>query len=407
MIERTAYLQRLREWKDMGVIKVVTGIRRCGKSTLLKQYQSVLIEEGISPSQIISVNFEDMDFEKLLDYHELYRFLTERMLPDRKNYIFLDEIQNVMGYENVVDSLFLKENVDIYITGSSSYLFSGQLATKLRGRYIEIPMLPFSFQEFFQTQNESAETAFTKYMKAGGFPYIHAMDIQENQMDMYLEGIYNTVLLRDIEERLNRKINEKDQSRSATDVLLLKSIAKYLSSVIGSPISIRGITNYLISNERKVSPTTVSEYMSALCDSYLYYPVERIDISGKELLKSNKKYYIVDLGLRNYILPKKNYDLGFTIENIVYFELIRRGYEVNTGHYQNTEVDFVARKNNQYTYFQVSATLMDPSTFEREIRPLKMISDNYEKIILTLDRFTLGNYEGIVVVNLIDWLLGI
>lgn len=404
MIERTIYLTQLESWKDKQIIKVITGIRRCGKSTLLKQFQKRLLDAGIDDAQIISINFEDMDYEELLDYRKLYRYLKENIIENRKMYIFLDEIQKVAQYENVVDSLFINEAIDIYITGSNSYLFSGQLATNLRGRYIELSMLPLSFKEYFDCKAKEKQAAFNSYMKTGGFPYLQHLNESDSQMDMYIEGIYHTVLLRDIEERLNRKYKISSNS-NVTDVALLKSIAKYLSGVIGSPVSIRGITNYLISNERKVSPNTVSDYITALCDSYLYYPVNAMDISGKELLKSNKKYYIVDLGIRNYILPKKRYDLGYSIENIVYFELHRRGYEIYIGKNKNMEVDFIAKKNNEYTYIQVTASMVEESTFNREMKPLESIKDNYEKIVLTLDEYSAGNYNGIKVVNIIDWLL--
>lgn len=399
MIERKEYLKQLLSWKDQSIIKVLTGIRRCGKSTILKLYQEYLLTNGIDPSQIISINFEELEYEDLQDYKKLYQYIKDRLVENKMMYIFLDEIQNVPSYEKVVDSLHVKENIDIYITGSNSYIFSGQLATYLSGRYIEIPVLPLSFKEVYNPQTNKEE-AFQKYIKTGGFPYIHQIQLLNEQIDMYLEGIYNTVIVKDIEERINRK-----NSKSVTDIALLKAISKYLSSVVGSPVSIRSITNYFKSNERTTSPNTISNYVEALCESYLYYPVEVMDVSGKEVLKSNKKYYIVDPGIRNYILPKQFYDLGFTIENIVYLELLRRRYNVNIGRNGRTEVDFIAKRNDVYTYIQVTASLVDENTFNREIRPLKQIKDNYEKIILTLDRYTLGNYEGIKVINIIDWLL--
>lgn len=399
MIERKEYLKQLLSWKDQSIIKVLTGIRRCGKSTILKLYQEYLLNNGIDPSQIISINFEELEYEDLQDYKKLYQYIKDRLVENKMMYIFLDEIQNVPSYEKVVDSLHVKENIDIYITGSNSYIFSGQLATYLSGRYIEMPILPLSFKEVYNPQTDKEE-AFQKYIKTGGFPYINQIQLQNEQIDMYLEGIYNTVIVKDIEERINRK-----NSKNVTDIALLKAISKYLSSVVGSPVSIRSITNYFKSNERKTSPNTISNYIEALCESYLYYPVEVMDISGKEVLKSNKKYYIVDPGIRNYILPKQFYDLGFTIENIVYLELLRRRYNVNIGRSGRTEVDFIAKRNDVYTYIQVTASLVDENTFNREIRPLKQIEDNYEKIILTLDRYTLGNYEGIKVINIVDWLL--
>lgn len=404
MIQREEYLNQLLSWKDENIIKVITGIRRCGKSTLLKLYQQELLNQGIEPIQMISINLEEMEYEELLDYKKLYQYIKERIVDNKMMYIFLDEIQNVPFYEKVVDSLYVKENIDIYITGSNSYIFSGQLATYLSGRYIEISILPLSFKEIYSQTRKDKEEVFQKYMRIGGFPYIHQVDLNEQQMNMYMEGIYNTVLIKDIEERLNRKEYEKVY-KNITDVSLLKAISKYLSSIVGSLVSIRSITNYFKSNERKISPNTVSTYVEALSEAYLFYPVEIMDVSGKELLKSNKKYYIVDPGIRNHILPKQSYDLGFTIENIVFLELIRRNYIVNIGKVGATEVDFIAKKDGIYTYFQVTASMIDESTFHREIRPLQLIHDNYEKIILTLDRFTVGNYEGIKVINVIDWLL--
>lgn len=404
MIERKEYLDQLESWKDKQIIKVITGIRRCGKSTVLKLFQQKLIASGVKEEQIISINFEDMEFEELLDYKKLYQYIKERIIQDKQMYIFLDEVQKVDKYENVVDSLFIQEHIDVYITGSNSYLFSGQLATNLRGRYIEISMLPLSFKEYYSLKGGNKREVFSEYMKFGGFPYLQNLGNAENQIHTYVEGIYNTVLLKDIEERLNRKMKQSTNSK-VTDVALLNAISKYLSSVIGSPISIRSIANYLISNERKISPNTVSDYMNALCESYLYYPVESMDISGKELLKSNKKYYIVDMGIRNYILPKKRYDLGFTIENIVYLELYRRGYQIYIGKSRDAEVDFIVKKNNEFTYIQVTASMVEESTFKREMKPLEMIQDNYEKIVLTLDEFSLGNYNGIKVIHVIDWLL--
>ena len=404
MIYRTEYMNLLKEWQNKNIIKVVTGIRRCGKSTLLEMFRNHLAENGVNTNQIISINFEVLEVEELTNYKALYTYITERCIPDKTMYIFLDEIQHVANYEKVVDSLFIKGNIDIYITGSNSYIFSGQLATNLRGRYIEIPMLPLSFKEYHSLRNESETKSFRRYMETGGFPYLSQYDLSQNQIEMYLEGIYNTVLLKDIEERMNRK-HEGIKEKNITDIALLKAISRYCSSTIGSPISLRGIANYFISNERRISPNTVSDYVEALCESYLYYAAEPMDISGKQLLKSNKKYYIVDLGLRNHILAKKKYDLGFSIENIVYFELLRRGYQVNIGKAGDFEIDFIAKKAGEYTYFQVTADLTAESTFQREVNPLEKINDNYEKIVLTLDQFSTGNYNGIKIINVIDWLL--
>ena len=405
MVQRTEYLQQLKVWKDEKVIKVVTGIRRCGKSTLLQQFQTYLKENGVAEEQIISINFEELEFEHLLSYRELYAYIKERLCEGKMTYIFLDEIQKVESFEKVVDSLYVKDNTDIYITGSNAYMLSGDLATYLTGRYIELSMLPLSFREYHELVGGEPERTFAEYMKTGGMPYVARMDRTTEKIDMYLEGIYNTVIIKDIEDRQARKESDPTK-RKVTDVVLLKTIARYLASTIGSPISVKGVTEYLISNGRKVSANTVDDYMDALSESFIFYPVERFDIVGKQLLKSNKKWYMVDLGLRNHILPRKQYDLGFSVENIVYFELLRRGYKVNIGKYGDTEVDFVAQKQGVLTYFQVTADMTAQETFEREMRPLRNIRDNYRKIVLTLDHFTVGDYEGIQVVNVIDWLLG-
>lgn len=371
---------------------------------MLLQYQDYLRENGVLDEQIISLNFEELENETLLDYKALYSYIKERLCKDKMTYIFLDEIQNVSSFEKAIDSLYVKDNTDVYITGSNSYLLSGELATLLTGRYVEISMLPLSFAEYKELSNESEENAFSEYMRYGGMPYVASMSKTEEKVNTYIEGIYNTVVVKDIEDRQKRRETDPDK-RKINDIALLKTIAKYLSSVVGSPVSVKSVTDYLISNGRKVSPNTVDDYMDALAESYIFYPAERFDIVGKEILKSNKKWYIVDLGIRNYILPRKNYDLGFSIENIVCFELLRRGYKVNIGKYANSEVDFVAQKNGVLTYFQVTADMTNESTFDREMTSLKNIKDNYEKIVLTLDKFSVGNYEGIKVINLIDWLL--
>ena len=404
MVQRKEYLEKLIEWKDDDVIKVVTGIRRCGKSTLLMQYQDYLKSIGIEENQIIAVNFEELEYEELCDYKKLYAYIKDRLVADKITYIFLDEIQKVPSFEKVVDSLYVKPNIDIYITGSNAYMRSGDLATLLTGRYVEISMLPLSFSEYMQLSDKDKESAFADYIKYGGLPFVATMDRTDDKVDTYLEGIYNTVIVKDIEDRQKRQESNSDK-RKINDIPLLKTIAKYLSSVIGSPVSLRGITNYLVSSGRKISANTVSNYVDALIESFIFYPAERFDIVGKQLLKANKKYYMVDLGIRNHILPRKYYDLGFSVENIVFFELLRRGCKVTIGKYQENEVDFVAEKRGEFTYIQVTADMVSESTFDREMKPLYAIQDNYEKIVLTLDKLTVGNYDGIKVVNVIDWLL--
>lgn len=404
MVQRKEYLEKLIEWKDDDVIKVVTGIRRCGKSTLLMQYQDYLKSIGIEENQIIAVNFEELEYEELCDYKKLYAYIKDRLVADKITYIFLDEIQKVPSFEKVVDSLYVKPNIDIYITGSNAYMLSGDLATLLTGRYVEISMLPLSFSEYMQLSDKDKESAFADYIKYGGLPFVATMDRTDDKVDTYLEGIYNTVIVKDIEDRQKRQESNSDK-RKINDIPLLKTIAKYLSSVIGSPVSLRGITNYLVSSGRKISANAVSNYVDALIESFIFYPAERFDIVGKQLLKANKKYYMVDLGIRNHILPRKYYDLGFSVENIVFFELLRRGCKVTIGKYQENEVDFVAEKRGEFTYIQVTADMVSESTFDREMKPLYAIQDNYEKIVLTLDKLTVGNYDGIKVVNVIDWLL--
>lgn len=405
MVQRKEYLEKLIGWKDDDVIKVVTGIRRCGKSTLLMQYQDYLKSIGIEENQIIAVNFEELEYEELCDYKKLYAYIKDRLVADKITYIFLDEIQKVPSFEKVVDSLYVKPNIDIYITGSNAYMLSGDLATLLTGRYVEISMLPLSFNEYMQLSDKDKESAFADYIKYGGLPFVATMvDRTDDKVDTYLEGIYNTVIVKDIEDRQKRQESNSDK-RKINDIPLLKTIAKYLSSVIGSPVSLRGITNYLVSSGRKISANTVSNYVDALIESFIFYPAERFDIVGKQLLKANKKYYMVDLGIRNHILPRKYYDLGFSVENIVFFELLRRGCKVTIGKYQENEVDFVAEKRGEFTYIQVTADMVSESTFDREMKPLYAIQDNYEKIVLTLDKLTVGNYDGIKVVNVIDWLL--
>ena len=404
MIQRKEFLNELIKWKNEKVIKVITGMRRAGKSTLLMQYQDYLRQSGIEENRIVSINFEELEYEELCDYRKLYDYIKDRLIEGKTTYIFLDEIQKVKDFEKVIDSIYVKSGTDIYITGSNAYFLSGNLATYLTGRYVEILVLPFSFKEYKEVVNKDNEGAFSDYMKYGGLPFLTLMEKDIDKAYTYLEGIYNTVIVKDIEDRINLQITDSDK-RKIYDISLLKLIAKYLASVVGSPVSVRSITNYIVSSGRKVSQNTVSDYVEALKEAFIFYEVSRFDIVGKQILSSNKKYYIVDLGLRNYILPRKSYDLGFSVENIVYFELLRRGYNVNIGKQDKEEVDFIAVKNGIITYIQVTADMTAKETFEREIRPLNMIKDNYKKIILTLDKFTLGDYAGIQVKNLIEWLL--
>lgn len=405
MIRRTEYLEKLNKTKELQLIKVVTGIRRCGKSTLLKQFREYLLSLGVGGEQITAINFEELENELLLDARELYDYLKSRLCKGKFTYIFLDEIQKVENFEKVVDSLYVKENVDIYLTGSNAYILSGELATYLSGRYIEINMLPLSFSEYRTFMGgDDCRAMFTEYLNGGSLPY--AAKLRKNKIDIedgYIEGIYNTVFVKDIEERMKRR--EKNSSeRTVTDIPLLKTIAKYLSGVIGSPVSVKAISDYLTSSGRRISHNTIDIYLSALEESYLFYKAERMDVAGKQILKQSPKYYMVDLGFRKHILAKKNYDIGFSVENAVCFELLRRGYTVNIGKVGQSEINFVAQKAEKTEYYQVTASLLDEATFNREVSPLKKIKDNYDKTVLTLDDFGLGDYGGIKVVNVIDWL---
>ena len=405
MVERKTYLSELEKWRDENVIKVITGLRRCGKSTLLSLFQKQLMSSGVTPEQIISINFEDLLYEDLRDYRALYQHITACLLPDRMNYIFLDEIQMVPEFQKAVDSLYIKDHVDLYLTGSNAYLLSGELATLLSGRYIEIKMLPLSFQEYCELKGSGEkDRLFSDYLRYGALPYLTAMTDPEEKADTYLEGIYNTIIVKDIELRQQRRENDPNKRR-ISDISLLRSIARFLANSIGSPVSVKSIADYITSSGRKVSPNTISDYVDALIEPYIFYPAERFDVIGKELLKQNRKLYIVDLGLRRHLVPRQNYDLGFSIENVVYLELLRRGYTVNIGKINSAEVDFVARKGELLHYYQVTASLTEKETFDREFSPLRAIADNYPKTVLTLDRFTPGNYNGIEAVNIIDWLL--
>lgn len=401
MVERKEYLQKLLSWKDEKVIKVITGMRRCGKSTLLMQFQNFLISNGVSENQITYLNFEEMENDNLLDYKSLYEYIKNRLVNGKQNYIFLDEIQNVKNFEKAVDSLFVKENIDIYITGSNSYMLSSELSTLLSGRYVEINILPLSFKEYSKLNKDfSIEQTFSDYLQYGGLPYVASMQKTKDKTNAYIEGIYNTVIVKDIEDR-----NKRKQEKKVIDTSLLKSISKYLADIVGNLVNIKSISNYLCSNNRKVSDHTVSDYVNMLNESFIFYKADRYDIKGKELLKTNAKYYIVDTGIRNYLVNKSGFDLGFTLENIVFLELLRRGYKVFVGKYTTKEIDFVAEKNGEKEYFQVSLNMTEETTFSREISTFKDIKDNYKKTILTLDRFTIGNYDGIVVTNVIDWLM--
>ncbi|QAT42925.1 ATP-binding protein [Aminipila luticellarii] len=398
MIQRKEYLQQLIINREKQIIKVVTGVRRCGKSTLFSLYINYLKSVGVSDEQIISINLEDIDYEELLNYKSLYQYIKEKLCKDKYSYVFIDEVQNCQQFEKAVDSLFIKENVDVYITGSNAYMLSGELATLLSGRYITIDMLPFSFYEYCEADPRATLTVrekFNQYLRYGSFPYVASMQQSDATVRAYIDGIYNTILIKDVAKR-----------EGITDIALLENIVKSIASSIGSPISIKKISDTINSAGRKISVNTVDHYVRALTDSYIFYKADRYDIRGRQYLKTLSKYYLVDTGIRNILLSSAASDIGHLIENIVYLELIHRGYKVNIGKLAEKEVDFVASNMDGITYYQVSATVLDEKTLARELEPLRRIPDHYPKILLTLDEIGAGvNYEGIRQINLIEWLL--
>jgi predicted AAA+ superfamily ATPase len=374
-------------------------VRRCGKSTLFQLYIDYLKSTGVTDDQIISVNLEDLDYEHLLNYKALYEYVKERLRKNKYTYVFLDEVQNCRDFERAVDSLYIKPNVDVYITGSNAYMLSGELATLLSGRYITIEMLPLSFREYCIAQagnGKSLRENFNDYLRFGSFPYIAQLERSDAAVAPFIDGIYNTILVKDVVKR-----------EGITDVSLLESVVKFIADSIGSPISAKRISDTINSSGRRVSVNTVENYLRALTDSYILYKAERYDIKGRQLLKTLGKYYIVDTGIRNMLLSSSESDIGHLIENIVFLELRRRGYKVNIGKMLESEVDFVASDMVGRSYYQVSASVLDSRTLERELSPLKKIPDNYPKLLLTLDEIGTGsNYEGIRHVNLLHWLLG-
>lgn len=392
MVKRTEYLEKLKKIKDMQIIKVITGVRRCGKSTLLSQFRTFLMESDVLEEQIISINFEDLKFEDLKNYRALYQYIEERLVPNKKNYIFIDEIQEVENFQRAVDSLFIKDNTDIYITGSNAMMLSGELATLLSGRYIEISILPLSFSEYLKLDEiHDVRQAWNKYFENGGFPY--AIQIKDDDIRKdYLMGIYNTILLKDIVAR-----------NKVQDITLLESVVKFLFENIGNIVSPKKIADTLVSYGRKTTSSTVENYIEALKSSFILYKAGRYDIKRKQHLKSLEKYYIVDIGLRKLLINKKHSDIGHILENIVYLELIRRGYTVYIGKIGDLEIDFIAERNNEREYYQISATILDENTFKREIMPLKKVKDNFQKFIISMDEINLSE-DGIKHLNILDFL---
>lgn len=395
MIQRDEYLQKLISFKDKELIKVVTGIRRCGKSTLFKLFQEYLLENNVEQDQIISINFEDLDFEHINNYRLLYDFIKPKLNPNKKNYIFLDEIQHVENFEKAVDSLYINKNVDLYITGSNAFFLSGELATLLSGRYIEIKMLPLSFKEYSSAldENISIDRKFSMYAENGGFPYLLSIPNEADKID-YLKGIYNTIVLKDIVTRAK-----------ISDVSILESIVKFMFDNVGNSTSAKKISDTLTSFGRKVTTPTVEKYLSALVDSFILQKVNRYDISGKQHLKTAEKYYVTDLGLQRFLLNKNKLNLGHNLENIVYLELIRRGYKVYIGKVGSLEVDFIAEGFGYTNYYQVALTVKNEETLSRELKPLDSIKDHNPKYLLTADLTPETSFNGIRQINVIDWLL--
>ena len=398
-LNREDYLDWLIRWKDRQIIKVVTGVRRCGKSTLFAIYQDYLLQHGVSKNQIITINFEDLDFENLTDYRKLYRYIKERLLPDRMNYIFLDEIQHVLNYEKAVDSLFLRENCDLYITGSNGYLLSGELATVLTGRYVELSMMPLSFKEFCAGLDHAAMSLnekFEQYIHISSFPYVLRYGFGEQEAREYMSGIYNTILLNDIVKRLK-----------IADVNMLEAVTRFLMHNIGNRTSPATIANTMTSNQKKIDPKTVDRYIRGLTDSLLFYEARRYNIKGKQFLTTKNKYYVCDVAMRNMLVQGRDSDVGHLLENVVYLELRRRFPEVYVGQLGGDhEVDFVAIKDGNPVYYQVAQTTLDENVLQRELAPLRQIDDNYPKILLTLDEvFGEMNYDGIQKTNVLKWML--
>ena len=392
MIERVEYLSKLRKFKDKELIKVVTGIKRCGKSTLFDLFIKELKDSGIEEKQIIKINLEDPNF-CFENYMELYKYVESKLLPNKMNYIFLDEVQNIAEFQKAVDGLYIKKNVDLYITGSNANLLSGELATLLSGRYIEIAMLPLSFKEYTSNFNtDHYEKLYLDYINNSSFPYSLKLDSNEEITD-YLTNIYDTIILKDVVSR--KKIN---------DISMLQSIVKFMFSSIGNILSTKRIADTLTSDGRSISVHTVESYLEALTESYILNKVSRYDIKGKDYLRSGEKYYVTDVGMRYAVLGRKNIDAGFILENIVYLELKRRGYKVYVGKIGDKEVDFVCENIDGLTYYQVSLTTRDKTTLERELSSLQSINDHYPKYILTMDLDPISDYDGIKKLNVLDWL---
>lgn len=403
LINRPIYLEKLLEHKDVDLVKIVTGIRRCGKSSLLDLFHEYLLNNGVLEERIIHINLESLKYRDLKSYLDFYDYISSKIVNMTRTYLIFDELQNIEGWEKAIESFRLDFDVDIYITGSNAYLLSTEFSTMLSGRYIEIPMLPLSFKEFLTfydfENNITNEDKFQKYLQFGGMPILKAYNFNEKRSNEALEGIYSTVILKDIVERINIADNNT-----------LNKIIRFLCLNIGSITSPNKIGNVLsnegeLNNNKNVAGKTVSNYIEFLQNAYIFCGVDRYDVKGKQILKTLGKYYIIDLGFRNMLLGYRDVDRGHILENIVFLELIRRDYRVYIGKIGETEVDFIAEKPNEKIYIQVTESMATEEVRERELRSLKMINDNYEKIILSMDKSYINSYDGIKSINMIDWLL--
>lgn len=396
-VERKEYLDKLIAFRDKQIIKIVTGVRRCGKSTLMEIYQDYLKNQGVSEEQIIAVNLEDYDFYELRSPRMLYAYIKERLVKDRMTYVFLDEIQHCEEFPAVIDSLFIKKNVDLYVTGSNAYMLSSEIATLISGRYVEISMLPLSFKEYVSYTGNTNELArkYTDYIENSSFPYALELINQPKEIRDYLDGIYNTIVVKDIARR-----------NKIPDTMMLESVARFVFDNIGNQLSTKKIADTMTSDGRKIDTKTVEKYLRALMESFIVYQAKRYNIKGKQYLKTLEKYYVVDIGLRYMLLGSRSTDVGHILENVVYLELLRRGSDVYVGKLDELEVDFVAMDSKTIVYYQVAASVRDEKTLQRELAPLQKIADHYQKMILTLDEDPEADYEGIRRVNALDWLMG-
>ena len=394
MIDRPNYLNDLISFKEKDLIKIVTGIRRCGKSTLFDLYIEYLISTGINKNQIIRMNLEEYEFNNIISYDDLYNYVNSKLVDDKMNYVFINEVQRITNFQKAVDSLYIKKNVDLYITGSNSKLLSGELATLLSGRYVEIKMLPLSFKEYISYTGENdVQKKYVDYITKSSFPYTLKLE-SAKEIRMYLDGLFNTVIVNDISER-----------KEISDIGMLKDVIKFMFDNVGNLCSSTSIANTMTSNGRKISVPTVEKYLEALVESFVLYKVSRYDIKGKNYLTTGSKYYLSDIGLRYYLLGSKNTDDGHILENIVYLELLRRGYEVYIGKNDDNEVDFVAVNERGEEYYQVAYTVKEKKTLERELKSLNNINDHNPKFLLTTDYTPYTSHNGIKQINVFDWLL--